>query len=227
MSGRRSNRVGAVNAIEQRVIALAGVFQAAAEVRRIGREGNAGTAALEATVGSLFEFDAASVEHVFGGLTGLPTGIPALQNFLARRSDRAAVEITRYAGSLLRLERKANASPEVLARIRNDLDDMVDRGLSKAPGDPEALQHLAEVYVRHISPLGPRIMVQGEPAYLNASGNPERIRALLLGGIRAAVLWRQVGGRRLNLLLGRRALASGAAAVLARQDAEPVIRPIE
>jgi high frequency lysogenization protein len=38
--------------------------------------------------------------------------------------------------------------------------------------------------------------VQGEPTFLQQSDNVNKIRALLLAGIRAAVLWRQKGGRR-------------------------------
>ena len=46
-------------------------------------------------------------------------------------------------------------------------------------------------------------MVRGEPEYLSQAGNANRIRALLLSGIRAAVLWRQLGGNRLRLLFSR------------------------
>jgi high frequency lysogenization protein len=46
------------------------------------------------------------------------------------------------------------------------------------------------------------------------------IRALLLGGMRAAVLWRQCGGNRLQLLLRRKALLRACRELLeeARRD---------
>ncbi len=52
--------------------------------------------------------------------------------------------------------------------------------------------------------------MQGEPALLKNAEVANRIRALLLAGIRAAVLWRQVGGSRLKLLFGRKRIVQGA-----------------
>ena len=58
--------------------------------------------------------------------------------------------------------------------------------------------------------MGPRIIVQGDQGYLSNPDNAARIRALLLAGIRAAVLWRQAGGTRWNLILGRNKLVAAA-----------------
>ncbi len=49
-------------------------------------------------------------------------------------------------------------------------------------------------------------MVRGEPVVLASPDNQHMIRALLLAGMRAAVLWRQCGGNRIRLILGRKAL---------------------
>jgi high frequency lysogenization protein len=46
-------------------------------------------------------------------------------------------------------------------------------------------------------------MVSGEPVYLQNRDNVNKIRALLLSGIRAATLWRQTGGKRRQLLFFR------------------------
>lgn len=51
-----------------------------------------------------------------------------------------------------------------------------------------------------ISPLGPRIQVTGSPAVLQSPQVQAKVRATLLAGIRAAVLWHQVGGGRLQLM---------------------------
>ena len=68
------------------------------------------------------------------------------------------------------------------------------------------LAGLADIYSTTISTLSPRIMVRGEPLHLQNPENINRIRALLLAGIRSAMLWRQCGGRRLQILLGRKRL---------------------
>ena len=67
---------------------------------------------------------------------------------------------------------------------------------------------LAEVYQENISRLGPRILVQGEQTHLSNPDVAARIRAALLAGIRAAVLWRQAGGSRWKLLFGRNRLVA-------------------
>ena len=76
------------------------------------------------------------------------------------------------------------------------------------------LARLADTYASTVSQLQPRIMVQGEPDYLNTPANANRIRALLLAGMRSAVLWRQLGGHRLKLLWTRKRIVACAQAML-------------
>jgi high frequency lysogenization protein len=58
-------------------------------------------------------------------------------------------------------------------------------------------------------------MVNGEQQYLSNPDNVNRIRALLLAGIRAGVLWHQVGGRRWHILFNRKGLVDTASQLLA------------
>jgi high frequency lysogenization protein len=51
--------------------------------------------------------------------------------------------------------------------------------------------------------------------------NQNLIRALLLAAIRAAVLWRQCGGRRLSLFLRRSALLEAASGLLEASRSTP------
>jgi high frequency lysogenization protein len=60
------------------------------------------------------------------------------------------------------------------------------------------------VYQSTISTMTPRIMVQGEQTYLSNSDNASKIRTLLLAGIRAAVLWYQLGGNQWKLVFSRK-----------------------
>ncbi len=62
---------------------------------------------------------------------------------------------------------------------------------------------LANIYRNCVSHLSPRIMVSGQPEHLNNELIAAKIRATLLSGIRAAVLWRQCGGTKPGLLLAR------------------------
>ncbi|MGB5652079.1 MAG: DUF489 family protein, partial [Sedimenticolaceae bacterium] len=58
----------------------------------------------------------------------------------------------------------------------------------------------------------------GEPLHLQNPDNATRIRVALLAGIRAAVLWRQAGGKKWHLLLHRRAIASRARELVDSND---------
>jgi high frequency lysogenization protein len=72
----------------------------------------------------------------------------------------------------------------------------------------------ASIYSDIISPLGTRIQVSGEPSILKQTHNQHKIRALLLSGIRAAVLWRQVGGKRRTILFNRNKMVNTAKELL-------------
>jgi len=63
---------------------------------------------------------------------------------------------------------------------------------------------LGGLYSETVSLLNPRIMISGEPEYLNNPENANRIRTLLLSAIRCAVLWQQLGGSRWQLLFKRK-----------------------
>jgi len=75
---------------------------------------------------------------------------------------------------------------------------------------------LADLYVETLSHVRPRIVVHGNPLHLGNPRDVERIRAMLLAAVRAAVLWHQVGGGQFRLLLRRREYAMLARGLLTR-----------
>ncbi|RMF13692.1 MAG: DUF489 family protein, partial [Gammaproteobacteria bacterium] len=132
-----------------------------------------------------------------------------------RQHDHAQADALRYAITLLYLETKLNKRPALLERIGEHLDRLgtPERDMLQAP---ETLQALAEAYTDTIGTLPQRVRVVGDPQFLKPRESANRVRALLLGGIRAARLWRQVGGRRWHLLFRRRRLLDSCDALLRR-----------
>jgi high frequency lysogenization protein len=57
-------------------------------------------------------------------------------------------------------------------------------------------------------------MIKGDQAHLSNVDNAAKIRALLLAGIRAALLWRQAGGDRWKLIFSRSAMQKEAQQLL-------------
>jgi high frequency lysogenization protein len=198
---------------QDRLIALAGIYQAALCVKQVARQGNVDTDAMEPCVYSLFQTDAASVPEIFGKPGSLSAGVSELQGQLTGRRARE-LELTRYVIALLKLERVLSDRAQMVATISAGIAEARTK-LDHFPMlHPNLLAHLADVYSRTVSRLQPRVMVQGDPRYLQIPDNQNRIRALLLAGIRAAWLWRQVGGSRWKILLGRKQLLASANAYL-------------
>jgi high frequency lysogenization protein len=117
------------------------------------------------------------------------------------------LETARYVVALLHLGDRLRKAPEAMQDLYEDLSALARRHEHFQLGDTTLNEQLAEIYQQRISTLGPRVMIQGEPIHLQNPDNAARIRVALLGGIRAAVLWRQAGGKRWHLLLRRRAIA--------------------
>jgi len=199
---------------ESRVIALAGVLQACHLVHQLATRGRADESAAEASLASVFRIDAESAADVFGGLTGVRSGLEILQAHFADATGDLA--LTRLGLSVLRLERRLSSDRRALAELRSGIDGIQRQVEHFGAAHATVQARLAGLYVEILSPLRPHIMVHGNPLHL---GNPqlvERIRALLLAAVRAAVLWRQVGGNQLRLLIRRREYAMLARGMLSR-----------
>src|SRR5699024_11125948 len=79
----------------------------------------------------------------------------------------------------------------------------------------QQLSHsLAGIYSTVISPLGPRIRVTGRMEILQNPYIQAKIRTLLLAGIRAGILWQQVGGSRWQFMLARKKLYQASSELL-------------
>ena len=189
--------------ITDRVLALAGVFQAASLVDQIANKGMANNAIIESSLETLFKYDAESVENIYGGIIGVMHGLITLQGQLESASAMRNANITRYVISLLVLERKLASNTTLLETIRTQLEAIESKLEFFSLGHENIYAKLADVYKSTISPLGARVMIQGEQAYLSNELNANRARSLLLAGIRSAVLWRQCGGSRLQILFSR------------------------
>lgn len=114
-----------------------------------------------------------------------------------------SIELVKYVGGLIQLERALNANPKALNELATRINSIENRLAHLSISDDAIIASLADIYADVISPLGQRIQVFGKPALLQQQSVQHRIRALLLAGIRAAVLWRQVGGKRRHFFFGK------------------------
>jgi len=199
---------------EGRVIALAGLFQALALVRALATRGSGDTLSMRQSIASVFRIDADSPVDVYGGIGNLRLGLETLVAQLGE-SGKRDLTLTRMMLQVLRLERSLARRTDVLRALRSGIDGM--RGLAEQAetGQVDVSARLADLYVQTLSRLAPRILVEGNPTYLQQSAQVDQIRALLLAAVRAAVLWRQLGGTQMRLLFRRRQYAMMARGLLA------------
>ncbi len=196
-------------------LALAGIYQAASLVKQIASKGMANSAHIESSLETLFRFDASSVENVYGNAAGVNHGVKILLQHLNTPSSRDT-EITKYVVSLLMLEKKLSGNKKMLDDISQRLNKV------EAQFDFFSLCHentfakLGHIYKETISTLGPKIIVSGEQPYLSNETNAGKVRALLLAGIRSAVLWKQCGGSRWQFIFGRKAYVNECEKILSR-----------
>jgi high frequency lysogenization protein len=188
--------------MKDRALAFAGLVQACRLVRQIADTGDAQTAPLTASIDSLFRFDAESVEDVYGGAASLRPGLQALVAQIDGGSERDPM-LLRLLASVLRVERSYSADRALSEKLREGLEQAARQREHWGPTHPTVLTRLGELYAATISGLRPRIMVQGNPVYLQQPTVVAEIRAILLCALRSAVLWRQLGGSQWDLYLRR------------------------
>jgi high frequency lysogenization protein len=195
-----------LSAVEQQAIALAGVAQAARLVDQISKTGTYPLEFLEASIHSLFAFDAENPAAIFGGLAGVKLGLNNLSSLLASRQAEENRDLVRYVFSMLYLERKFAADPDMMSVVRARLEHASFRAEHFANHVNDVCHSVSGIYQDTLSKLKFRIKVTGSAQHLQDQKNADIIRALLLAGLRSAFMWRQLGGRRWKLLVQRRRL---------------------
>jgi high frequency lysogenization protein len=194
----------------ERHIALAGVCQAAALVQSVGRKGNADAQAIEASISSILVTAPDNPQQVYGSLPNLTVGFKTLVAQLDNVSRHKDTEITRYVASILSLERKLSKHPTALSTLGERISH-VQRQLGHIDFEhSQIMSSLASIYTDVVSPLAPKIQIAGNQQYLSIERNQHKVRALLLAGVRSAVLWRQMGGKRRHILLNKNQILKAA-----------------
>ncbi|QLB20331.1 lysogenization regulator HflD [Vespertiliibacter pulmonis] len=188
-------------------IALAGVCQAVSLVQKFAHQGVAERESLSYSLQSLLVMQPESTLDVYDNqLEHLTLGFETLQALLGGKQGKLDTELGRYWVSVLALSQKLNKNTQAKSELAQRLQQL-ERQLSLYDGDvlhEQMIANMAGIYSDIISPLGSRIKVMGSVDFLARPDIQNRIRATLLAGIRAAILWQQVGGNRWQFLFARK-----------------------
>ena len=202
--------------IDNQTLALAGLFQAAHLVEQIARTGNVNEKDLKTCIESLFQTHPKSIEDVFGGSKeNLKLGYKEVR-FLTDGKTRtgSSPDVMRYALGILHIESKLRKNKKMMPKVSHGIEQ-AKRQLDHFHSSHENLiANLSGLYQETLSTLRFRIHVTGNAQHLQNTQNAHKIRALLLCAVRSAILWRQVGGRRWQLLFNRQKLNKSCLEVL-------------
>ena len=191
--------------LEDITLALAGVIQAALLVEQIAKTGQAQQDAYKCSIESLFDQSPVSTRAVYGGdAHHLRIGLEGLREMLNGQQNHP--EAMRYALGTLHLQKKLAGNSAMLNTLGTRFAQAAAQAEHFSSTHDNVIGNLGQLYSETISTFRFRIQVMGDYNYLQQTRIASQIRALLLAGIRSAILWRQVGGNRWQLLLQRKAL---------------------
>lgn len=193
----------------ERTLALAGLFQAARIVDDLAHKGVTESTSFEESINSIFELDPQSINDVYDTEHANQLGLNTIESVLSGNTSQSYSETIRYALAIMQLERMLSKRRQLLELIRQRLEKSREQAKyfdSKIHNS--VISKLANVYIDTLGSLSYRIQVRGNANYLKNPLYADKVRACLLAGIRSAMLWRQLGGRRWHLFFNRKRLLS-------------------
>ena len=192
--------------MKERTLALAGIFQATELVRQAACHGTWSGYAATCSLNSLFRLEADSIVEVYGGTERMRLGIETMLSVL--QGENRYADTLRYVVGLLQLEKKFRRSGRMQEEVGRRLLEaaQIDPELELEQHEREDRQahEISGLYSDTISTISPRIIVSGNPQYLQNDRTVDWVRTLLLAGLRSATLWSQLGGGRFDLMFGRK-----------------------
>lgn len=193
-----------MNPLQEQLVALGAVFEAASLADKIARTGQVSEASMGCMLGSLLVRDPKSTLDVYGGDDlNLRDGYRALISSLERNPSALQREPLRYALAMIGLERQLDKRGDMLQVMGSRLDQIQQQVEHFGLVHDNVIAACGGLYQDTISTFRQRIQVHGDMRFLQQPNNAAKIRALLLAGIRSARLWRQLGGHRWQLVFSR------------------------
>lgn len=194
--------MNAINTIENQTLSLGGIFQAVHLCKTLATTGDCEQDELEGTLRSILTLKTDRVVDAYGGhASTIGRGLRVMKSQLGGNAESRDMDIARYSLALIQLGTNVLNNSSTVEQLRIGISRA--QAMEKPVTDTDMISNLASVYRSSISELSPRIMVSGDPDYLNDNKIASTIRSVLLGGVRSVVLWRQCGGTRPKLLLNR------------------------
>lgn len=192
-------------------ISLAALFQSAAQIQRIARFGAIDEQAIAPLMRALVITDPDLIEDIYAPKKLLPGLNQLLTSLYPKEATQPKnAELIKIAFNIISLESNLEKQEPILNQLDREVDILREDVLKIHPNyeiadtpillDYEVIKLYSKIYSNLISPNFPKLIIYGEQSYLSRTEFQEMIRALLLSGIRASLLWHQIGGKRYSLM---------------------------
>lgn len=173
-------------------------------VNELATSGYLNTKDFETAVNSLFVESPEDAIGVFGSLDNLRSGLETLIQLIETPKDsKNNRQLLNYCLGVLHLQKRLSRDKNMLSQVATRLDGCKHQVEHFGPTHDNVIANLADAYSNTISTFQFRIQVMGEHQYLQQKRVADQVRVLLFAGVRASMLWRQMGGSRWHLLLQR------------------------
>lgn len=190
--------------IHETTLALGAVFESCYLVNQIALHGRCDDHDAAAMIDSIFVTDPQHIQDIYPNTAVLRNGMEQMRDYFSQRRHKETLFVPRYTMHLCLLQRKLMRNSAMLTHLKQGINHAQRNRDCLSDDHQSMIAALANVYTNTISTMRSRIQIHGQGDQLNNKHNLNHIRALLLAGMRAAVLWQQKGGRLWHFLLRRK-----------------------
>jgi high frequency lysogenization protein len=191
--------------LKNEVISLGAIYQASSEIKKIAWQGRINNKFIEPLIYSVYQTTSNEIEDIYINLKRLNTGLDFLRKQFVGDVFSRDAEVDRYFEAINVLVKNMNKNSEIFSNLRGELsshkENVTEDNLH------EHAEFLSNLYLKTISKINPRIIVNGDNIHLTDNKNASMIRALLLSAIRSFILWQQSGGTKFRIFLFKKKMA--------------------
>ena len=191
--------------LKNEVISLGAIYQASSEIKKIAWQGKINNKFIEPLIHSVYQTTSNEIEDIYINLKRLNTGLDFLRKQFVGDVFSRDAEVDRYFEAINVLVKNMNKNSEIFSNLRDELsshkENVTEDNLH------EHAEFLSNLYLKTISKINPRIIVNGDNIHLTDNKNASMIRALLLSAIRSFILWQQSGGNKFRIFLFKKKMA--------------------
>ncbi|XOV79681.1 MAG: lysogenization protein HflD [Aestuariibacter sp.] len=193
---------------DSQLISLAGIMQAAALIDLVAFNHAYPEDCFDACLSSVLNTHPAHTLDTFGGReSNLRLGYRTLFTQFSNEVKLRNVNVSRYLQNFIQAEKALRKKEAQNAELSKALGRIASQRQFSEIQSTQLITNMATVYDLHITQIKSPVIVDGPKEVLKRDYIRNKIKALSLAGLRACVLWRQVGGRQIHFVTGRRKIA--------------------